>query len=78
MRVKAWITIEREVEVDVSFEDFLSSIAETAQDDCVTRLLSSIAHHLKAVDKQAIDRMTHEQREITVRFLLDQAQRYEP
>lgn len=79
MKVKTFVNIEQEVEVDVSMADIRAALVENF--DTVSealQLVNRCASVLKAVSDGMIENMNNAQREVVANFLRLQANRYTP
>lgn len=79
MRVKTWVQIEQEVEVDVSIADVMSAIGALCSDDILPMVLGGINQvysFLRHIGDERIAAMTPAQRKIIGDALREQAARY--
>lgn len=80
MRVKTWVEVEQEVEVEVSIAEMFSAIAALTGDDRPPFILNAVNTCyavLRGVPAEAIAAMNDKQRGIIRAALLDQADRYD-
>jgi hypothetical protein len=79
MKVRAWVSIEQEVTVDVSMEDIRATLSKDGDTTgAALQLLSRCASCMKAISDDMIGGMNNAQREVVVNFLQEQAARYMP
>ena len=77
MRIKKWIDIEQEIDVDISVEDITVALAEDP--DTTTRIMNGLnqaAEFMKGISDEMIGEMRVAQRIIIGQFLEKQADRY--
>lgn len=80
MKVKAWVEVEQEVEVEVSIAAMFNAIDELAEDDHPSMILNAISRAygvLRKVPDKAVAAMNDSQRKLIREALREQAQRYE-
>lgn len=81
MKVKTWIEVEQEVEVEVSIADMMSSIAALATGDregMYVDCINSVHRVLRSIPDEAIAAMNDKKREIIFSGLRTQAERFQP
>ena len=79
MRIKTWVEIAQEVEVNVAIADMMSSISELSESDRMPMLLeciNSVHNVLTGVTGEQIECMTEAQRALIGKALSSQADRY--
>jgi len=78
MKITKWITVETEVEVDVSAEDINSALyGETDSAHHVLEGINNFARYCKAVKSETIAEMKATQRAVIADFLRKESERYE-
>ncbi len=75
MRVKTWVEILQEVEVDVDRDAVLASITYP---ETVVHIISRLGGILRAITKDQISTLTQEQKETIETFFREQAMRFTP
>lgn len=78
MKIKKYVNIDTEIEVDINADDFLSSIGGNP-DYVGTALnaLNRIAELLKAISEETISKFNGVQRDTICNFLRSESSRYE-
>jgi hypothetical protein len=79
MKVKTFVQIEQEVEVDVTMDDIRAAMVdEIGTVSAALQLVNRCATSLKAVSDDMIGEMNNAQRELVANFMREQANRYMP
>jgi hypothetical protein len=77
MRVRTWIEVEQEVEVNVSAADVTQMLSEEPDGDRAAMMgLNNCAFFMRAIPDTIIAEMSEEKRAIIRGFLEEQAARY--
>lgn len=79
MRVRKWVELSGEAEIEIDVHDVVSSLYE-AQDseakDAVLYLLNRVLAVLKAITPEVIGQLSTEHKAIVAKILQEQAERY--
>ena len=80
MRVKAFVSLEQEVEVDIGPDEIAAAIGEGEHEDnvfLVQRAMNNFATFMNGVPDDLIAKMTPHARSITREYLAKQAARFQ-
>ncbi len=77
MRVKAWVELAEEKEIEIGIDDISSAIYDAAEPSAsLSLLLNTVAQVLKAASDEQIAKLSSHARETVTHFLNEQAARY--
>lgn len=77
MKIAKWVTVEQEIEVDVSAEDIATALyAENDSAHQVMQGVNNFARYCKAIKPETIEELKDTQRAVIADFLRKEADRY--
>ncbi len=77
MKIPVHVTVEKEIEVEISTEDIAAEIGGVA--DCsrdILQGLNNFSRFIRPAPQRFIDELTVEQRELIHTFFIEQAERF--
>jgi hypothetical protein len=80
MKVNKWVTVEKEIEVEIEQDDIVAAIHENGGVDGVQgiyRVLSALFVIMDAIKEDDINKMPQKNRETIRNYMMNQAQRFE-
>lgn len=78
MKIKKWVSVEAEVEVDVTMDDIRAELCADGNEnetECL-RILNRCGSAMKAIPDATIAKMTAAQRNVVASFFKEQSERY--